>query len=329
MGNLAATETTEQLIRGILSGNITALGRAITLIESKLEEHREIAEIIIEKCLPHSGNSARIGITGIPGAGKSTFIESFGLLQIHKGRKTAVLAVDPSSSISKGSILGDKTRMEELGKNTMAFIRPSPSGNVPGGLTSCTAETIILCEAAGYETIIIETVGVGQGETSVHSVSDIFVLLLIAGAGDELQGIKRGVMELADLVLINKADGNNIQNAEITANQVRSALHLFSTPSNAPDVEVITCSALERKNLDKVDDFIFKFIETQRNSGELQKKRLDNEVIRMEELVKDGLMKKILRDSKLNDQINKLKSDILNKKITAYMAAKEVFNYEN
>jgi LAO/AO transport system kinase len=324
MGNLNTKETAEGLIRGILSGNITSLGRAITLIESKLDEHREIAEIIIEKCLPHSGNSVRIGITGIPGAGKSTFIESFGLLQINKGRKTAVLAVDPSSSISKGSILGDKTRMEELGKNPMAFIRPSPSGNVPGGLTSCTAETIILCEAAGYETIIIETVGVGQGETAVHSVSDIFVLILIAGAGDELQGIKRGVMELADLVLINKSDGNNIQNAEITANQVRSALHLFSTPSNSPEVQVITCSALERKNLDIVDDSIFRFIEFQKNSGQLQKKRLENEVNRMEELVKEGLLRKLMENKDIKEKIEKFKSEILNQKITAYGAVRGI-----
>ena len=216
----------DELINGILSGDITALSRSITLVESTSHKHAALANTILLACLPHASNSIRIGITGVPGVGKSTFIETFGKQLTNAGKKVAVLAVDPSSSISKGSILGDKTRMEELVKDTNAFIRPSPSGETLGGVARKTRESIILCEAAGYDFILVETVGVGQSETAVHSMVDFFLLLKIAGAGDELQGIKRGIIEMADAIVINKADGDNLKRAKLARTEFERALHL-------------------------------------------------------------------------------------------------------
>ena len=220
--------STREFLEGILSGNRTLLSQAITLTESSLPHHIELAQEIIEKCLPCSGQSLRIGITGVPGVGKSTFIESLGMHLIRNNRKLAVLAIDPSSERSKGSIMGDKTRMEELSAETRAFIRPSPSAGSLGGVARKTRETIILCEAAGYDTIFIETVGVGQSETAVHSMVDFFLLLMLAGAGDELQGIKRGIMEMADAIAITKADGENITRAERAKAEYSNAIAPFS-----------------------------------------------------------------------------------------------------
>ena len=219
--------SSKDLIDGILLGNIAALSRAITLVESTNPIHLEKANEVIAACLPHANQSLRIGITGVPGVGKSTFIEAFGMHLTALGKKVAVLAVDPSSTISHGSILGDKTRMEELVKDQNAFIRPSASGETLGGVARKTRESIILCEAAGFDTIIIETVGVGQSETAVHSMVDFFLLLKISGAGDELQGIKRGIMEMADAIVINKADGDNIRKAKMAKTEFKRALHLF------------------------------------------------------------------------------------------------------
>ncbi|MDR0743882.1 MAG: methylmalonyl Co-A mutase-associated GTPase MeaB, partial [Tannerella sp.] len=220
---LSATE----YIEGILKGNITILSQAVTLIESSKQDHQLLAQEIIERCLPHTGRSIRIGFTGVPGAGKSTSIDSFGMHIIRQGRRLAVLAIDPSSERSKGSILGDKTRMEALSREKNAFIRPSPTAGSLGGVARKTRETIILCEAAGFDTVFVETVGVGQSETAVHSMVDFFLLIQLAGTGDELQGIKRGIMEMADGIVINKADGDNLERATLAANSFRNALHLF------------------------------------------------------------------------------------------------------
>ena len=233
----------QEYIEGILQGQRVILSQAITLIESARLEHQELAQAIIEGCLPHSGRSIRIGITGSPGVGKSTFIEAFGLHLLEQGRRLAVLAIDPSSKVSRGSILGDKTRMEKLAASELAFIRPSPAGDSLGGVARKTREAIILCEANGYDTIIIETVGVGQSETAVHSMTDFFLLLLLPGAGDELQGIKRGIVEMADLIAVNKADGERLALAENARQEYRNALHLLPPKESGWAPKVALCSA--------------------------------------------------------------------------------------
>jgi len=253
--------SSKQLIKGILEGNITALSRAITLIESNSPKHLEKANTIIEACLPKANNSVRIGITGVPGVGKSTFIEALGTHLTGLNKKVAVLAVDPSSTITKGSILGDKTRMEDLVKNKNAFIRPSASGNTLGGVARKTRETIIVCEAAGFDTILIETVGVGQSETTVHSMVDFFLLLKLSGAGDELQGIKRGIIEMADAIIINKADGNNIKPANLAKVEFNRALHLYPEKASKWQPKVNLCSALHNEGIDSIWDMVLAYIE--------------------------------------------------------------------
>ena len=229
-----------EYVEGIVKGDVTVLSQAVTLVESVKPEHQAIAQEVIEKCLPYSGNSMRIGISGVPGAGKSTSIDVFGLHVLEKGGKLAVLAIDPSSERSKGSILGDKTRMEKLSVHPKSFIRPSPSAGSLGGVARKTRETIILCEAAGFDKIFVETVGVGQSETAVHSMVDFFLLIQLAGTGDELQGIKRGIMEMADGIVINKADGSNIEKAKLAASHFRNALHLFPAPDSGWSPKVMT-----------------------------------------------------------------------------------------
>ncbi len=250
---------TETLIADILKGDVTALSRAITLVESKNPKHLEKANAIIKACLPHANNSIRIGITGVPGVGKSTFIEAFGKHLTGLGKKVAVLAVDPSSTITKGSILGDKTRMEDLVKDKNAFIRPSASGDSLGGVARKTREAIILCEATGYDLIIIETVGVGQSETTVHSMVDFFLLLKLAGAGDELQGIKRGIIEMADAIVINKADRDNIKAAKLAKVEFNRALHLYPEKASKWQPKVSLCSALYNEGIDDVWQMISEF----------------------------------------------------------------------
>lgn len=244
--------TADELSSGILKSDKTALSRAITLVESSNPKHLEKANQVINACLPHANKSVRIGITGVPGVGKSTFIEAFGKHLTALGKKVAVLAVDPSSSLSHGSILGDKTRMEELVKDQNAYIRPSASGDTLGGVARKTREAIILCEACGFDTIIIETVGVGQSETAVHSMADFFLLLKISGAGDELQGIKRGIMEMADLIVINKADGDNIKKAKLAKTEFNRALHLFPAKASGWHPKVTTCSAITHDGIAEV-----------------------------------------------------------------------------
>jgi LAO/AO transport system kinase len=240
------------LAEQILKGNRTALGQGITLLESTLPEHEKKAQKLLATCLPHSGKSIRVGVTGVPGVGKSTFIEVFGRRVTSQGKKVAVLAIDPTSQQTQGSILGDKSRMHELSANENAFIRPSPSSGTLGGVANKTRDSIILCEAAGYDIILIETVGVGQSETKVSNLADFFLLLMLAGAGDELQGIKRGIMELADGLIINKADGDNITNAENAALSYKRSLHLFPAMENGWTPQVNTCSALKNTGIDRI-----------------------------------------------------------------------------
>ncbi|MXS72147.1 methylmalonyl Co-A mutase-associated GTPase MeaB [Flavobacteriaceae bacterium W22] len=252
--------STEELLKGIQSGNKRLIGKAITLVESTKPEHRIQAEELLKKILPFTGKSIRIGITGVPGAGKSTFIENFGRLAIAKGKKVAVLAIDPSSAINKGSILGDKTRMEELAKEENAFIRPSPSSGFLGGVANTTFETMMICEAAGYDYILIETVGVGQSEVLVSDITDVFLFLKIIGGGDELQGIKRGIMEMVDVVFINKVDENNLQKAKNTKLELKRALDFLPAKEKDWKVPVLLGSALKNEGLidvyQKIDDFI-------------------------------------------------------------------------
>ena len=246
-------------IDGILKGDRVILSRAITIIESNLESDKILAKEIIQAILPASGKSIRIGVTGVPGVGKSTFIEAFGMHLIKQGSKVAILSIDPSSQRSKGSILGDKTRMEALGQMDDAYIRPSASGDTLGGVANKTGETMLLCEAAGYDVILIETVGVGQSETAVHGMTDFFLLLMLAGAGDELQGIKKGIMEMADMVVINKADGDNIRMSEMAKRQYQNALHIFPQSESGWTPVVSTASSTKNIGIDNVWDTILEF----------------------------------------------------------------------
>lgn len=276
-------------IQGVLDGNRLILARTITLIESTLATHQEIAKQVINALLPYTGKAIRLGITGVPGAGKSTFIESFGTMLTKLGYHVAVLAIDPSSTRSGGSILGDKTRMEKLAVNDMAFIRPSPSGGSLGGVARKTRETMLLCEAAGFDVLIVETVGVGQSETTVASIVDFFLVLMIAGAGDELQGIKKGVLEVADAIVVNKADGENIHRAQLAKHHYATALHLVTPSSPHWLPPVLTCSALQQTGLMEIWEMVGRHKEIMLASGELEKKRQDQTLSWMYYLVNEGL----------------------------------------
>ena len=311
----------EELVEGILAGNITSLSRAITLVESTNPTHLAKANAIINSCLPHANQSIRIGITGVPGVGKSTFIEAFGKHLTSLGKKVAVLAVDPSSTISHGSILGDKTRMEELVKDPNAFIRPSASGETLGGVARKTRETITLCEAAGFDTIIIETVGVGQSETAVHSMVDFFLLLKIAGAGDELQGIKRGIMEMADAIVINKADGDNIKKAQFAKVEFNRALHLFPAKKSGWTPKTATCSALTSEGIPEVWNTINEFLSlTQTNSYFFQKRKEQNQFW-MLETINDQLKSNFYNNPEIQQQLESTKKAVQNDEISPFAAA--------
>jgi len=283
------TLSAESLAQGILHGSIPHLSRGITLIESTAEKHQEEAKKLIRLCLPKANQSLRIGITGVPGVGKSTFIESFGLLLTEQGKKVAVLAVDPSSSLSKGSILGDKTRMEELVKNPNAFIRPSASGESLGGVARKTREAIILCEAAGYDHILIETVGVGQSETLVHSMTDFFLLLKLAGAGDELQGIKRGIIEMADAIVINKADGENKKAAKLAKVEFNRALHLYPKKESDWTPKTLLCSAIKKEGIDTIVALIHTYQSQVVENGYFHKKRTEQNKYWLLQTIEDQL----------------------------------------
>lgn len=282
------------LAEGILERKLRPLSKAITLIESRNPEHGQLANQLMEKILPHTGNSVRIGISGVPGVGKSTFIESFGKLLTSKGHKVAVLAVDPTSQLTGGSILGDKTRMEELARDENAFIRPSPAGATLGGVARKTRETMLLCEAAGYDVILVETVGVGQSEITVASMVDFFMLLQLANAGDELQGIKKGVMEIADAIIINKAEGSNRMRAEVAAQQYINALHILRPKSPNWQVPVMLCSAMYKEGIAEIWDMVCDYYEKLSNSGEFDIKRRKQSVDWFWTLLMDDLKEMFL-----------------------------------
>ncbi|MGZ5187924.1 MAG: methylmalonyl Co-A mutase-associated GTPase MeaB [Kaistella sp.] len=286
----------EKLIDGIKSGDKRLLGKAITLVESKKPEHREQAEQLLKEILPLSGKSVRIGITGVPGAGKSTFIENFGMLLLEKGKKVAVLAIDPSSSLNKGSILGDKTRMEELAKEENAFIRPSPSSGFLGGVANTTFETMLICEAAGYDAILIETVGVGQSEVLVSDITDVFLFLKIIGGGDELQGIKRGIMEMVDIILINKVEEENELKAKNTKLELMRALHFLPSKEKNWKIPVLLGSALQNKGLHKVYDKISEFIELKIKNGTFDETRKVQAEKRFDYWVQEYILQKTKQD---------------------------------
>jgi LAO/AO transport system kinase len=287
---------TQDYIDGVLAQNRRIVAKTITLIESSLPAHQEMAKVIVDALLPHAGEAVRIGITGVPGVGKSTYIESFGLQLVQQGHRVAVLAVDPSSSKSGGSIMGDKTRMERLSLEQQAFIRPSPSGGTLGGVARRTRETIVVCEAAGFDVIIVETVGVGQSEITVASMVDFFLVLMLAGAGDELQGIKKGVLELADAIAINKADGNNIGNAEKAKIEYEKALNLLTPSSKIWSPPVLTCSAV---TMDGIEDIWQTIVDHKKKfgiSGELMKKRRRQALDWLWALVEEGLRERFYRN---------------------------------
>lgn len=318
----------DDYVKGILKGDRTILSRAITLIESSKQEHHEIAEEVIEKCLPHSGKSIRIGITGVPGVGKSTFIEAFGsYLVTSKNKKVAVLAIDPSSRKSGGSILGDKTRMNKLAIESNAFVRPTPSSGALGGVAKATRETIILCEAAGFDTIIVETVGVGQSETEVKSMVDFFLLLMLAGAGDELQGIKRGIMEMADAIAINKADDNNIDKAKLAQREYKNALHLFPHNTNnwTPKVEI--CSAINSTGIDTIWGVIEDYISLTSNNGYFDIQRKEQAKFWLDQTINSAIQILFYGNKEISHKKDELEKQVINGVISPFKAAKELLTF--
>ncbi|MGL4851593.1 MAG: methylmalonyl Co-A mutase-associated GTPase MeaB [Phocaeicola sp.] len=313
-------------VEGIVKGNVTILSRAVTLVESTNPAHYALAQEVIEKCLPHAGNSVRIGISGVPGAGKSTSIDIFGMHQLEKGGKLAVLAIDPSSERSKGSILGDKTRMERLSSHPNSFIRPSPSAGSLGGVARKTRETIILCEAAGFDKVFVETVGVGQSETAVHSMVDFFLLIQLAGTGDELQGIKRGIMEMADGIIINKADGTNIEKAKLAAGHFRNALHLFPAPDSGWEPKVLTYSGFYGLGIDEVwkmvDDY-FCFVKA---NGYFEHRRNEQSKYWMYETINEHLRDSFYNNPSIVSMLAAQEQAVVHGKQTSFIAAKQLLD---
>ena len=318
--------TVNDYVEGIISGNRTILSQAVTLVESFLPEHHAVAQEVIEKCLPYAGNSIRLGITGVPGAGKSTFIEALGTYLCNKGENLAVLAIDPSSERSKGSILGDKTRMEELSVAQNAFIRPSPSAGSLGGVARKTRESIVLCEAAGFNTIFVETVGVGQSETAMHSMVDFFLLIQLAGTGDELQGIKRGIMEMADGITINKCDDNNIEKAQLAKVQFQNALHLFPMPESGWTPKVTTCSAFEKINIDEVWNMVLEYIRFTKKNGYFDYKRKQQSKYWMYETIDEYLRTSFYNNPIIEKLLTQYESKVNNNELTSFAAAHKLLD---
>lgn len=314
----------QQYIDGILEGNRTILSQAITLVESSLPAHTQLAQEIVEKCLPYSGKSLRIGITGVPGVGKSSFIETMGKYLTNSGRQLAVLAIDPSSEKTKGSILGDKTRMESLSADPNAFIRPSPSAGSLGGVARKTRETIILCEASGFDTIFIETVGVGQSETVVHSMVDFFLLLMLAGAGDELQGIKRGIMEMADTIAITKADGTNVRKAGLAATEYRNALHLFPKSSSGWIPKVLLCSSMEGSGIAEIWNSILEYTKLTQENHFFQNRRREQAKYWMYETIDESIRNHFYHHPEIEQELQMLEEKVLEGKIGSFGAAKKL-----
>lgn len=314
--------TAESYTEGILQGNRIVLAQAITLIESQLPQDQALAQEVLENILPYTGKSLRIGITGVPGVGKSTFIENFGLEVIHyTGKSLAVLAIDPSSQKSQGSILGDKTRMEQLAMHPRAFIRPSPAGNSLGGVAHKTREAMLLCEAAGFEIVFIETVGVGQSETAVKEISDFFLLLMLAGAGDELQGIKRGIMEMADMLVITKADGENKHKAMLAQKEYQNALKLLHPQQQIP---VLTCSALQKEGLKEIWEKIENFLQTSQQDGSFYQKRQQQQLRWFHEHLKEGILAFFYKNQEFRNRIQKAEKQILAYQKEAFRVSAEI-----
>lgn len=316
--------TKEEYLSGLLNGDRVILGKAITLIESNLDADKILAQELLNSILPHTGNSIRVGITGVPGVGKSTFIEAFGKSLTSKNKKIAVLAIDPTSQRTQGSIMGDKTRMEELAHDSLAFIRPSPSGNTLGGVANKTRETMLLCEAAGFEVIIIETVGVGQSETVVKEMVDFFLLLMLAGAGDELQGIKRGIMEMADGIVITKADGDNKQKANNARMEYLHALHLFPPAENKWSPPVLTCSAVENSGLHEIWEMILDYSIKMKGSGFWDDNRHQQNLIWFYSYIKQNLEDNFFKNTIIKDNIGNLERSVLEGSKLPIQAANEL-----
>lgn len=314
----------EHYAEGVLSGDRRMLSKTITLVESTLPAHRAAARKVMNILVPHAGNAVRLGITGVPGVGKSTFIESLGMLLIGKGNRVAVLAVDPSSTRSGGSIMADKTRMEKLSTQESAFIRPSPAGGTLGGVARKTRETLLLCEAAGYDVAIVETVGVGQSEISVASMVDFFLVLMLAGAGDELQGIKKGILELADAIAITKADGDNVENARRAAKSYENALHLLMPASPSWTPPVLTCSAIEEKGIGSVWETVIRHRKALGATGELEAKRRSQAMAWMLALVEEGLKDRFFGHPAIRTRLSKVKSDVEGGRLSPTVAAEEL-----
>ena len=313
-----------QYFEGIMDGDRMILSRAITLVESTLRSDQVLADELIEMILPHTGKSRRIGITGVPGVGKSTFIESFGQLLIRNEERIAILTIDPTSSKSHGSILGDKTRMEELTRHDQVYIRPTAAGNALGGVANATREAMLICEAAGYSTIIIETVGVGQSETTVRNMVDFFLLLMLAGAGDELQGIKKGIMEMADAIAITKADGQNVKEADKAKKAYENALHLFPPNENGWICEVITTSALKNSGFNKTLEIIEAYFNHMQHTGELEQLRSRQRVQWLNDLIQYLQMTKFLETPGVRDALVKKEDAVKNGLKSPYLAAREL-----
>lgn len=321
-----STLSVNDYVENIIKGNVTILSQAVTLVESVLPEHQIIAQEVIEKCLPHAGNSVRIGISGVPGAGKSTSIDVFGLHVLEKGGKLAVLAIDPSSERTKGSILGDKTRMEKLAVHPNSFIRPSPSTGSLGGVARKTRETIILCEAAGYDKVFVETVGVGQSETACHSMVDFFLLIQLAGTGDELQGIKRGIMEMADGIVINKADGSNIEKANLAATQFKNALHLFPMPDSGWSPKVLTYSGFYGLRIKEIWDMIDEYMVFVKKNGYFDYRRNEQSRYWMYESINEHLRSSFYNNEQVKRVLKESENAVLGGNVTSFMAAKHLLN---
>lgn len=313
-------------IQGVLDKDRRVLSKTITLIESSRSDHKVLSRQVVDSLVPHAGKAVRLGITGVPGAGKSTFIESLGMFLIEQGLKVAVLAVDPSSSRSHGSIMADKTRMERLSIEPNAFIRPSPSGGTLGGVASKTRETMIACEASGFDVMIVETVGVGQSETTVASMVDFFLVLMISGAGDEIQGIKKGVLELADGVVVNKADGDNIEKAKQTRKEYESALHLRMPETRTWSAPVLICSALKMTGIDKIWETVLDHRKKFTDTGELEEKRKKQSVEWMKALFEDGIKEWFYKKHDVKKRLNKLRREVEKGSVSPTLAADELLN---
>jgi LAO/AO transport system kinase len=323
--NRRENRSVDSLFDRLLAGDRETLSTCVTLVESTLSDDKALADELIRRCLPHSGKSIRIGITGVPGVGKSTFIEAFGKLLVDTGHKVAVLTIDPSSAASGGSILGDKTRMQNLSVSDHVFIRPSAAGETLGGVARKTRESIYLCETAGYDIVLIETVGVGQSETMVHSMVDFFLLLMLSGAGDELQGIKRGIMELADALVITKADGDNLQKAEIASRQYANAMHLFPPKLSGWIAPSFTCSAYSNANIGKVWQTIESYVRQTSLNGWLDTNRKEQDALWLRESLKELLLSAFFGNEKQNQELSEMEVRVRNGEISSFFGAEQLY----